>query len=157
MSNDHKKGPGAHYSGTNPIPNIQKFIKSLDADKADRDKRIDQDAQVGGAIDHKEAPKGAKGSKKVVTDPVTGNQVEIEDVNKDFMHASKDPFVSIFFNFSRSVVNLNMPTAIRTQCQSPKGYSKLMKVIYFQKKSKGLMIIESVLNDQPFPKYQKER
>lgn len=111
MSNNHKKGPGAHYSGTNPIPNIQKFIQSLDADKADRDKRIDQDSQNGGVIDHKVAPKGEKGSKKVVTDPVTGREVEIEDVNKDFVHASKDPFVSISFDFLRGAANLNVPNS----------------------------------------------
>jgi hypothetical protein len=42
MSNNHKKGPGGHYSGANPIPNIQRFIQSLDADKKERDRQIEE-------------------------------------------------------------------------------------------------------------------
>lgn len=97
MSNDHKKGPGGHYSGTNPIPNIQRFVESLDKDKKERDVRINEQmkANVGeDAIDHKPPKsKGISGTRKVVTDPTTGREVEIEDVNEDFMKSVDNPQV----------------------------------------------------------------
>jgi hypothetical protein len=84
MSNDHKKGPGGYYSGANPIPNIQRFIQSLDADKKDSDRQ-----------DHKaDRGDGISGIRKAVTDPTTGRDVEIEDVNADFMEAVENPQVS---------------------------------------------------------------
>ena len=103
-SNEHKKGPGGHYSASNPIPNIQKFIENMDADKKDRDARISaqqqarkQNAQkVGGTDveDHENGqPKGIVGTRKTVTDPTTGNEVQIEDVNADFMKAVEHPVV----------------------------------------------------------------
>lgn len=98
MSNDHKKGPGTHYSGNNPIPNIQRFIASLDADKKDRDENIERqrrDAQAPTGASHgsKATSAGKKGTRKMVTDPTTGNEVEIEDVNKEFLDDVKDPSV----------------------------------------------------------------
>ncbi len=33
---------GKPYSGANPIPNIQKFVESLDKDKRERDRQIDE-------------------------------------------------------------------------------------------------------------------
>lgn len=97
MSNDHKKGPGAHYSGSNPIPNIQRFVESLDSEKRDRDAQINQRLQSrteGTATDHEQGqPHGVDGTRKVVTDPTTGKDVEIEDVNADFMKAVDNPQV----------------------------------------------------------------
>lgn len=100
MSNENKKGPGGHYSGKNPIPNISRFIQSLDAEKAERDKRIEEEqAQNVDVSDHVEATKEAKKEgKKIVTDPVTGSEVEIEDVDKEFMQKSKEPTVGISLN-----------------------------------------------------------
>lgn len=100
MSNDHKKGPGTHYSAANPIPNIHKFIQSLDADKKERDERVNEEsraaAQHGDPIDHKQESGGSKAGKtKIVTDPTTGKEVEIEDVDKDFMDDIKESHVSI--------------------------------------------------------------
>lgn len=90
-----------HYSGHNPIPTVKQFVENLDRDKAERDRRIDEAAKakkIGTAgadvQDHVEdKPKAKPGSRKVVTDPVTGNQVEIEDVNADFMKAVENPQV----------------------------------------------------------------
>jgi hypothetical protein len=98
-SNEHKKGPGGHYSGSNPVPNIQKFIESMDRDKKNRDARIDAEMKVGTAgsdvKEHKNGQNvGVKGSRKMVTDPTTGKQVQIEDVNADFMKSVEDPQVS---------------------------------------------------------------
>jgi hypothetical protein len=102
MSNDHKKGPGGHYSGANPIPNIQRFVESLDADKKARDTKINEDMKGKGTSDvqdHKpRKPIGVKGTRKTVTDPTTGKEVEIEDVNKDFMRAVEDPKVSVLLS-----------------------------------------------------------
>lgn len=88
-------GPGGHYSGANPIPNIQRFVESLDADKKDRDAKINEQMKAPTDIqDHKpRKPVGVKGTRKTVTDPTTGKEVEIEDVNKDFMRAVEDPKV----------------------------------------------------------------
>jgi len=99
-----KKAPGSHYSGANPIPNIQKFVQSLDRDKKERDAKIEADMKqskasgqpIGGseAIDHiQDSKAGASGTKKNVTDPVTGREVEIEDVNEHFMKAINNPMV----------------------------------------------------------------
>ena len=104
-TNIHKTGPGGHYSGANPIPNIQKFVESLDKEKRDRDRKIDEESKshpVEGdnttynseARDHKPSkPAGKAGSRKRVTDPVTGNEVEIEDVNADFLKSVGNPHV----------------------------------------------------------------
>jgi hypothetical protein len=101
-SQNRKTTPGAHYSGNNPIPNVQKFIASLDKDKKERDAKIDQQTkakQQGGTAgtDVKEhtqgQPSGVEGTRKTVTDPTTGKEVQIEDVNADFMEAVKNPMV----------------------------------------------------------------
>lgn len=107
MAQSHAPG---HYSGRNPIPTINQFIQNLDKDKADRDKQIDEankakqaaaraghraPQQTGDAQPH-EAQKGVvKGSRKTVTDPTTGNQVVIEDVNKEMMENVTDPKVGV--------------------------------------------------------------
>jgi hypothetical protein len=94
MSNDHKKGPGGHYSGANPIPNIHRFIESLGKDKRARDAKINEQMKAssaqgrdgGDAVDHKPGENaGVSETIKTVTDPTTGREVVIEDVNKDFM------------------------------------------------------------------------
>lgn len=88
---------GKPYSGANPIPSIQKFVESLDKDKRDRDRQIDEEKKLheqqhnGGITPHTNAPKQTGG--KTVTDPTTGKQVVIEDVGKDFMQAVRDPQV----------------------------------------------------------------
>jgi Ca2+-dependent lipid-binding protein len=45
---------------------------------------------------------------KIVTDPVTGNSVEIADVNKDFVEAARDPKLSV------PNANLDKPTPVKT-------------------------------------------
>ncbi|RAL58766.1 hypothetical protein DID88_009180 [Monilinia fructigena] len=121
MSNDHKKGPGAHYSGANPIPNIQRFVDSLDSDKRDRDAKINEQVQQrdhSEATDHPQGqPHGVDGTRKIVTDPTTGKDVEIEDVNADFMKAVDKPQLSV------PNANLNKPTPVKTEAtQSGEEY-----------------------------------
>ncbi len=83
------------YSGKNPIPTIKQFVENLDKDKAERDKQIDQERRGGDGVKaHQNTRKAAKeGTQKTVTDPVTGKQVKIEDVDKNMMKAVEDPHV----------------------------------------------------------------
>lgn len=105
-SSDAKYGPGGHYSGRNPIPTVQKFIENLDKDKKERDARLaeaQKQAHANGppkagadVKEHKEGkPKGVPGTKKTVTDPTTGNEVEIEDVDAEFMKTVEHPTLSV--------------------------------------------------------------
>lgn len=85
---------GKPWSGANPIPNIQQFVEKLDKNKAERDRQIDeqnklgQNDQVAPHMSEARKPKG-----KTVTDPVTGKEVVIEDVGKEFMKGVKNPVV----------------------------------------------------------------
>jgi hypothetical protein len=127
MSNDHKKGPGGHYSGANPIPNIQKFIQNLDSEKSQRDARINEQQQLQQQnhqdVDHgkdpeKGQPHGVSGTRKTVTDPTTGKDVEIEDVNADFMKSVEDPQVcQLSPNTFERVLNMEI-TALSSKCES---------------------------------------
>ena len=92
-----QQAPGGHYSGANPIPTIQKFIESLDRDKKERDKKIDElkhgEAQ-GAPKPHTASTGGKPGTRTKVTDPTTGNEVEIENVNLDASQAIENPMVA---------------------------------------------------------------
>lgn len=89
---------GKPWSGGNKIPNIKEFVERLDKEKTERDKDIDaqtpsankqQDSlEVHAHQNEKETKKG-----KVVTDPVTGNQVTIANVGKEYMARADNPQV----------------------------------------------------------------
>jgi Ca2+-dependent lipid-binding protein len=122
-SNDHKKGPGNHYSAVNPIPNIQKFVANLDADKKARDAKIDQGNQSHAGSDVRDHQKsqvsGVAGTRKTVTDPTTGKEVEIEDVNANFMKAVDNPILSV------PNANLGKSTSAKTDSsQSGEEYKR---------------------------------
>jgi len=97
---EHVVPSGQHYSGRNRVPNIKQFMESLDRDKKRRDAQIDASAEesekVGGeASDHVvTTPKRGGKNRRTVRDPVTGQDVEIEDIDSSFMKAVKDPQVS---------------------------------------------------------------
>lgn len=98
-SEQNHRFPGGHYSGLNRVPNIKEFVAALDRDKKERDAKIDSELKAngksGGDIkEHKNKVEQYKGG-RVVTDPVTGNEITIDDVNADFMKAAKDPIVSL--------------------------------------------------------------
>lgn len=98
--------PGGHYSAANPVPTINKFIANLDKEKKERDKEIDKISkekkraqkagQDGDVQPHQETTR-VKANQKEVTDPVTGNQVVIEDVNKDMVKQVENPVVRKYF------------------------------------------------------------
>ena len=87
---------GQHYSGTNRIPNIKQFIESLDKDKKQRDAQIDSKLQsnskTGEVQDHAEVKRSGK-NRRTVRDPVTGRDVEIEDIGSNHMKLSENPVV----------------------------------------------------------------
>jgi len=124
MAADEKRAPGGHYSGRNPIPNIQRFIESLDSDKRNRDREIEKQLQATrtnlDVVDHKEEkPSAANNNRKTVTDPTTGNQVQIENVDKDFMKAVENPMLSV------PNANLGKETTVKTdKSQSGQEYSR---------------------------------
>ena len=76
------------------MPTVAKFLESLDRDKKDRDLQYDQarKPQSGDAVPHQEIKTKDK-SLRTVTDPTTETDVQIDDVNKDFMQHAKDPQV----------------------------------------------------------------
>lgn len=103
MAEQQQHKPGGHYSGANPVPNIKKFMEGLDKDKKDRDRQLDEEAAArkkgaaggGDAKPHKETHAGIKGTQKTVTDPTTGKQVVIEDVDKSMMDQVENPQLSV--------------------------------------------------------------
>lgn len=90
MAQQH--GPAAHWSAQNPIPTIQQFVQNLDKNKKERDRRIDEETRQ-----RQEPPErpyaGKKSNARQVTDPVTGRDIEIEDVGKEHMKSVEDPQV----------------------------------------------------------------
>lgn len=127
----NKSAPGGHYSGKNPIPNIQKFVESLDKDKKERDAKINEQAKSqptssSEVKDHKSGqPTGVEGSRKTVTDPTTGREVQIEDVNADFMKAVENPQVPSIESSFRERLQLTCPLlAFSTKCQSRQGHTR---------------------------------
>ncbi|KAF2479248.1 hypothetical protein BDY17DRAFT_319216 [Neohortaea acidophila] len=116
-------GPGGHWSGANKIPTIGKFIDSLDKDKKERDRQIDEAKKHGKAGDsdvqaHVNEKPQATGQ-KIVTDPVTGKQVTIENVNKDFMKNVENPMLSV------PNANLGKDTTVQTKSsQSGEEYRR---------------------------------
>ena len=111
-------GPAGHWSGQNKIPTVGQFIQRLDKDKADRDRKLDeqkkaqaQQQKLGGsdATAHKNEVHKPSESQQTVTDPTTGKPVVIEDVNQDFINKSKDPMLSV------PNANLGKDTPVKTE------------------------------------------
>ncbi|KAI5918760.1 hypothetical protein F4810DRAFT_725330 [Camillea tinctor] len=96
---DHHIPSGGHYSGMNRIPNIKEFAAALDKDKRERDAKIDAELKANkkdkAIKEHVNESHHRKGRGRVVTDPVTGNQVEIDDENTDSKKATQDPHLSV--------------------------------------------------------------
>lgn len=95
--------PGGHYSGHNPVPTVRKFIENLDRDKAERDRKLDDEyaakqrktTPTEDAVAHKPQKAGISGTQKTVTDPTTGREVVIEDVSKTMMNQVENPTVRL--------------------------------------------------------------
>jgi len=87
-----------HYSGVNRVPNIKEFAASLDRDKRERDARIDAELKAnkkyGEVKEHRAENGHLPGHGRVVTDPVTGKEVQIDDEKIDPKEATENPHVS---------------------------------------------------------------
>lgn len=91
--------PSGFYSGRNKIPTVNELLSKLDKDKKERDRQIDErrknPPQANEDVkDHVNEVK-AKAGQTTVTDPVTGNQVVIEDVNKEMLGQVENPTLSV--------------------------------------------------------------
>lgn len=115
---------GKPWSGANRIPNIKEFVTNLDREKAQRDKTIDehqtdQQAEYSSEVTpHKNEKSKKKG--KTVTDPVTGNEVVIADVGKEYMGRADNPQVSEIPLFRRLLpcsAALTVTAAVGSQCK----------------------------------------
>lgn len=101
MNTNEKVYPsGQHYSGANRIPNIKQFVESLDRQKKDRDAQIESQLQAnhrdGEARDHVPADQRKPGkNRRTVRDPVTGRDVEIEDIADHHMKTAENPMVCV--------------------------------------------------------------
>ncbi|KAI7263895.1 hypothetical protein KC343_g7305, partial [Hortaea werneckii] len=92
---DQQAASGGNYSGKNKIPSVNELLQRLDKDKAERDRKIDEERkqreeqqkqQQGGkhhyfgsggndnsdVIEHQDQSQKPKEGQKVVRDPVTG-------------------------------------------------------------------------------------
>jgi hypothetical protein len=95
-----------HYSGANPIPTIQEFVQKLDVGKKDRDAKIDNKTAGRPSTGNEAAPEqgigrtktelSAEKGQKIVTDPVTGNEVVIENSKKEGLDEADNPKVMYF-------------------------------------------------------------
>lgn len=98
MEQQEHTAPGGHYSGTNRIPNIKQFMEGLDKDKRERDAKIDAEqkqhktGEGEAKAHHNDKPKG--NNRRTVRDPVTGKDVEIDDIGPEMVKAVDDPHVS---------------------------------------------------------------
>ncbi|KAK3314945.1 hypothetical protein B0H66DRAFT_480712 [Apodospora peruviana] len=127
-SNEQHYPSGQHYSGTNRIPNIKQFVEGLDRDKKKRDAQIDANVAKGGpgaaqngsaagslkfqqngeAKDHIATSKPGK-NRRTVRDPVTGKDVEIEDISQQHMKAANEPMLTV------PNPNLGKDASVKTQ------------------------------------------
>jgi hypothetical protein len=89
---------GEHWSGTNPVPTIQKFMERLN--REEKEQKEYEEAQTarerqteGGASPHQPRKK-TKGKTRRVRDPVTGKDMEVEDMDEHSMDTIKDPKVT---------------------------------------------------------------
>ena len=105
--------PGGYYSGRNKVPDIKTFVANLDRDKKARDARLAEQKQYeklgsAEARPHREIKAGKSETLKTVTDPTTGKEVQIEDVDKDFIKAVQNPQLSV------PNANLGKDTTVKT-------------------------------------------
>ncbi len=100
---------GQHYSGNNRIPNIKQFVENLDKQKKHRDAQIDEQQKSNNQNKHQATANGANegivpgGSeqrkpgknRRTVRDPITGHDVEIEDIADHHMKSAEKPMITV--------------------------------------------------------------
>ncbi|KAL2866602.1 C2 domain protein [Aspergillus lucknowensis] len=112
---------GEHWSGTNKVPTIGKFIERLQEDQKEREtheQAMAIRAQKAEGKENKEAVphrarKVGKGRTREVTDPTTGRQIEVEDLDSEAMEPVKNPMLVV------PNANLGKETSVKTDSNQP--------------------------------------
>ncbi|KAI1826899.1 C2 domain-containing protein [Xylaria intraflava] len=112
-----------YYSGHNRIPNIKEFAAALDKDKKERDAKIDAELKANRKNkeikEHRPERRHLAGRGRVVTDPVTGKEVQIDDASAGFKDFVQSPHISV------PNANLGKPTPVKTEAtQSGETYRR---------------------------------
>ncbi|KKK20066.1 hypothetical protein ARAM_003607 [Aspergillus rambellii] len=112
-SSPRNRRVGEHWSGANPVPTIGRFIERLEENRRDReayDEMVSarEEKEDKGAVPHRPR-KVAKGKTRQVTDPTTGREIEVEDLDKDAMEPVLDPKLVV------PNVNLGKPTTVKAE------------------------------------------
>lgn len=99
---------GEHWSAANPVPTIQKFMQHLETEKEERkaheeeinakeqQTRREKESRGEKLEDEATAHKNRttpKGKTRMVTDPTTGKDIEVEDLDEESMEVVKNPTV----------------------------------------------------------------
>lgn len=97
-------------------------MQNLDKDKRERDQRLDhahQNQGQGEVQPHQVSKAGKEGTRKTVHDPTTQKEVQIEDVDANFLKAVEDPQISV------PNANLGKDTKVKTDAsQSNPEYAR---------------------------------
>jgi len=118
---------GQHYSGRNRIPNIKQFVEGLDRDKKRRDAKIDKQQATQPApqptvpsnIPMTSPPPDSK-NRRTIHDPVTGADVEIEDITSQHIKTAENPQLTVP---NANLVNPGKDTTVKTDAaQSGEDY-----------------------------------
>ncbi|KAF9883064.1 hypothetical protein FE257_004143 [Aspergillus nanangensis] len=122
---------GEHWSAQNPVPTINRFMEHLERDKQERkaheealgnkekEKREKKASEHPSedALPHR--PRKTNGKTRMVTDPTTGRDIEVEDADEDSMNPVKDPKLVV------PNANLGKPTPVKTDpYQSIRDYKE---------------------------------
>ncbi|POS75940.1 meiotically up-regulated 190 protein [Diaporthe helianthi] len=119
MDQQQQTAPGGHYSGTNRIPNIKQFMEGLDKDKKERDAKIDAQHTGGGEGKPHRTETSKGNNRRTVRDPVTGKDVEIDDIGPEMVKAVDDPHLFV------PNANLGKETTVKTDhTQSGEEYRR---------------------------------
>ncbi|KAL4882080.1 hypothetical protein BJY04DRAFT_53207 [Aspergillus karnatakaensis] len=110
---------GEHWSGNNPVPTIGRFIERLQADQKEREehekvmasKRQERE-NAEGATPHRPRKVG-QGRTREVTDPITGRDIEVEDLDENAMEPVKDPKLVV------PNANLGKDTSVKAESDQP--------------------------------------
>ena len=126
-------------------------MEGLDKDKKERDRQIEETNKLkqqkkreghgGDAVPHRVSEEGDKGRGRMVRDPTTGKEVEIEDVDKEFTQSVQDPQVRLihfyrvlfmpFLNWGREA---DSSIAFGPECQPWEIYGKESRAKFHEKR-----------------------
>ncbi|KAL3479072.1 hypothetical protein BJX99DRAFT_268748 [Aspergillus californicus] len=112
---------GEHWSGSNPVPTIGRFMERLQQDQKEREqheqlvaaRRQQQSANKGDDSREHRPRRVGQGRTREVTDPTTGRDIEVEDLDSDSMDPVKDPKLVV------PNANLGKETSVKVEPNQP--------------------------------------